>query len=473
MNDMQPTVLILDEPTTRAVDALTDYFVQLNRRGIDAYPFAAPHIIARASLITAPAAADAWRLGGMILARAAGDAAAPGDEALAGTAARLREDIAVALDVFDDTLRMPAPFGKRAEREARARAADSAGTMLHEIALEERCVNAVLGVQPDGKEIVLARPLEPAAAFAQLFEPLLDFLDLRAEDTELVAMERNASAWWFDTWSAPSKGNAETFAHEHREREFSLFDRDMVSLDESLASAVARHPSAESLPARQRALLDGVLTSVPSLFVVRERHGADVVVEDLDTRRRFAFREHNDELEYAERYIMAGRLIPIADLGWLRSPGALLWKSAREGDEGFLGNAVRKASSALPRAVAVEALISTIARGARVPRVVRPAPSRREAKELLFELNVAMAEAGLSRETDASELPAEMRDAAGAPGQKVLTMPVDAALSDWVQALGEQAGIGPLSGGGAPGERRLARAERAARPSGGGSGDQQ
>lgn len=444
-------MLSLDEPATRAVDALTDYFVELHRRGIDVYPFAAPHIVARANPITASVAARAWSLGELVLARAAG-AAAPDDDALAGAAARLRAETAVALSAFDDRLNIAAPLGKRVEREVRKRAADSAGSMLHEIGLEERGVDAILGVEPDGKQVVVTHPLAPAAAFVQLFEPLLDFLDLRAEDTPLQAMERNAAAWWFDTWSAPAHNEIERLAHEQREREFSLFDREMVSLDESLASAVVRHPSAAGLPTRQRALLDGMLRSVCSLFVIRDRRGAVVVAEDLDSGRRYPFHEHNEDLKYDEGYVMAGRLIPIVDLGWLRSPGTLIWKPGREGDEEFLGDTLRKTASALPRAVAVEALISIVARGVRVPRSLRPAPSRTEAKELLLELEEAMAAAGLANETDLSELPPEMRGAASSPGVKVLGFAIDETLAAWAQALSEQAGLIRASGSGVEGD---------------------
>lgn len=444
MASPRSTVRRLDEPAARGVEALAEFFARLHDAEFDDYAYAAPHIVARTIPQTARAAERAWAVGSMVLARATGDASARPD-VLLDAAAALQNEIASALREVDavDVPAPPPPRGKRAQREARERALGHTSELLAEIALEEHGLEARLGAAAGGGHHELHTvAIEPPEAAARLLWSVLEFLELHSESSALIEMERIAAAWWFNTWSAPTRSEPEALASEFREREFSLVDRVMIALGEPLAAAAARHPSASELPRVQRGLLDALQRSVCGLFIVRERREAAALVEDVESGTRYDVREHYAELEYGKGFIVAGRLIPVEHIGWIRSPGAVMWRVPDERGAALLGDGLRSRGN-LPRAAVVEAMISAIGRGEHVPRLTRPAASRRDAQEILYEFQLAMEDAGLAREAEVSALPPEMRALGSAPNHIVLETPMDGVLADWTRALAEQAGLAP------------------------------
>jgi len=48
--------------------------------------------------------------------------------------------------------------------------------------------------------------------------------------------------------------------------------------------------------------------------------------------------EHHAEREYPEGCIVAGRLIPCPEIGWIRSPGSMIWSSKDGSRSSMKGN---------------------------------------------------------------------------------------------------------------------------------------
>ena len=272
MTEIQATVLPFDPPAARAVAALTDYFQRLGESGLVRNRQAPPHIVARSRSFTAASASIAWTLGAMVLARAAGDAEAPAEDALSRESRALHER-------FDRELREVPKLRK----DARCDATESVQLLLSEIAMEERGLELVFERSAAGPPLALSRPLDPVLGAALSFLQLLMILTVQSESDPLVSTERAASQWWFETWSAPPRGELNEITHVIREMEFSFFDREMVSLNDTLASAGARAMPRNAFTVRQRALLDGVRRGVCGIFAVRQRRGSVTVLDDLSS----------------------------------------------------------------------------------------------------------------------------------------------------------------------------------------------
>jgi len=263
--------------------------------------------------------------------------------------------------------------------------------------------------------VVLATPIDPALATVHSYMRLLDMLDREFRDDPLVCSEREAADWWFDTWSAPSTTELEQALHDVRKLEFSLFDRSMLSLDdETIAAAAVQRLPENALTPRQRALVEGASAGVCGCFVVRQRRSRMILLEDVESGARYEVHEHCEQDECDEGCVVTGRLIPMAEIGWIRSPSAVYW--AVDGEKrSTLAGIVRKAKGASYPSVRVE-LVRAALRSEEVPRFVRPAPSRKMAAEFVDDFN------DLASYARAGE------------------MQVDEVLKDWVSALREQSG---------------------------------
>lgn len=410
MDEIQPTLLFLDPSAARAFDALAEYF----ERVYDA--LATPrkgqiHLELRAHSITAPAAERAWNLGRMVLARAAGDSVIPDDDALTREGRAMHDEVEQVIRSLNDFIaKSPIPFRKRQRCET---ARESAGDLLREIALEERGIELLVATEHGGTPVVLARSIHPALAAVQSYLQLLDLLEQPFRADPLVWVEREAGHWWFDTWSAPPRTAVEEDLHGTRRREFSLFDRRMLSLDdETIAAAAAQRLPEKALTPRQRALIDGVRAGVCGFFVVRQRRSHMMLLEDVETGACYEIHEHIEEHDCDEGCVMAGRLIPMSTIGWIRSPSSVYWTADAEA-RATLARGLRDAKGASYPTVVTEIVKATLF-GEKVPRSVPPAPSRRMAADFL---------------DDCDELLSNARGDA---------MQVDEALRGWLCALSEQ-----------------------------------
>ena len=166
MNELQPTILSLDPPAARAFEALAEYFeyvyseLPLPQQG-------QLHLNTRMYMMTAASADLAWTLGRMVLARAAGDAPAPDQDALRRATRAMRDEVEREIRTFKAPI--PAALNITGKRPRPEKCRESAGALLREIALEERGIEIVLDTAPSDQPVVLAMPIDPAEAAVESY----------------------------------------------------------------------------------------------------------------------------------------------------------------------------------------------------------------------------------------------------------------------------------------------------------------
>jgi len=190
-----------------------------------------------------------------------------------------------------------------------------------------------------------------------------------------------------------------------------------------------------------------------------EQHDAEFEAP-LDGRR-FRVHEHNLESPYRPGFIAIGRLIPLREDRWLRSPGMLIFEPPRDGGGEDLVRTFAQGFATVTDtapALLAEGMLATIFRAGKVPRPVPPAASPAEARALLDDTTAALEKHGLVEHLSADDVPPALR---ARPGEqrKYMSYDVDDVVGPWLTALGEQArrsrGAGP-----GPGTRKRARAKR-------------
>jgi len=280
----------------------------------------------------------------------------------------------------------------------------------------------------------------PDSATVALIDPLLEAAEYFTELNELLDFERVAAAWWFDCWvpGVKSRTTTPSFATAARRREWVLTDRPTVTTGKPVVAAFGSAPLNARFPARQAALARAFPKAHSSFFVVRSRDGARTVLEDLENCRTFHVHEHSEEMRYRAGDIAAGRLIPIRKGTFLRSPGMVTYTpDERPGNRSSLRSIWPTIRDGLDEpALAVEALLSTLLLAWPIPRRLEPARSKREAQDLLCDLQNALASAGLRTER-----------------RRLADFALDQTIAEYCSALGTQAGpsaVGDLRAGGRP-----------------------
>jgi hypothetical protein len=221
----------------------------------------------------------------------------------------------------------------------------------------------------------------------------------------------------------------------------------MLSLrDVTLAAAAARDLPDKALTPRQGALLEGAGRSVCGVFVVRQRRGPMTLLQDIDSGVRYEIREHNMEAEYGEGSAVTGRLIPIREIGWIRSPGSIISSQASDQTLSFLTRALRRRRDNY-RSIVIE-MLNAVLRGEKPRRFVQPAPSREMAAETSNDFAELMLTEGLGRQDTAASAPGrEAVSELGAPDLAsnfdAVDIEVDEVIKGWLLALREQAEFTP------------------------------
>jgi len=439
MNEIQPTLLSLDPPAARAFEALSEYFERLHKE-LPVKEDGPLHVHARAHSSLAPSAERAWNLGRMVLARAAEDTPIPEPDALTREAWAMHRGVDFVVRSLTDALG-PIPSRRKPRGEAPR---ESAAALLREIALEERGIEVVVDTAPNGEPVLLAMPIDPAQAVVLSYIQLLEILEPGLRADLLCSLEHDAAYWWFDTWAAPPRTEREEFLHHIRKLEFSLFDRAMLSLHHETIAVVRARRLPTALTPRQRALLDCVTEGICGVFVVRQRRAAMTVLEDVMTGARYEIHEHDVEQEYDEGCLGVGRLVAVPEIGWIRSPGSIIW-SPDDDTLSAVQRILHEANSGAYASIVVELVIAVL-HGEKVPRLVRPAQSRIKAQKMLDDFHRYAVDFGLAREFAAAsallpEIMSEMGEPALAPYLEVVETTVDEVLKAWLSALGKQAGV--------------------------------
>lgn len=263
-----------------------------------------------------------------------------------------------------------------------------------------------------------------------------------------LAAQLRISRWWFARWWFGRAGGAAERGREVRRREWALLDRDLPGLDGTVLEAFRAQEAAASLPPGQASLARRLSRSVVGAFEVVDRSGDRAVLEDVRTGERRRVTHHPGEAEPEVATVAIGRLWPAGagEEAWIRSRGIVHTGPERLGEAREMGQEVLEAAAAegRDRAIAMEIMLRALHGEEKPPRDLKPALSRKLARETLKWTVTALKGAGLARTVPEDEAPVDAggRKLAGA-GETLLESRVDEATAAWLTELDEQArGLG-------------------------------
>ena len=335
---------------------------------------------------------------------------------------------AILLDQLSQAL-LPSnlPGAVRPSRGNRKAALGEADSLVREVGLEEFDVLCRLATDRDGTTQLVAFPLSPESAHVALLEFLVDRAEAFVFNLEpLLGVERDASSWEFARWSAspppqPGPTEAANFSRSVREQEYSLADRPTISLGTSVMSEIAADDSFAELFPRQHRLAGALAASFVDIFECVALHGSRSTLRSLRDGRTYEVHEHTDPVEYDIGWIAAGRLLPFDGELHLRSPSMIFVQLENPEVVGPAVAALDTVGVTLPPALALERCIASVLLNVSVPRTVKPARSRAEAREGLILIRRLLAEAEIEH------------------GQRLRR---DATLDAFIAALEQQAEVG-------------------------------
>ena len=374
--------------------------------------------------------------------------------------------------------------GLRVNRARRNAALDDAAEIVREIGFEYHDLDCILASTKDAGDSILAIPVTPPAAHVYLLGRLFERADQLMASDHTLSMERSASAWYFARWSSGSIETDEAttaFPRAIREQEWSLVSRETVALaapmiasfvggDESIDDDVIDDEPIDDeliedelidddevaieLPPRQAHLARALLESTVGIVEIVEVDGPVMTVRDLNTTATYRVYEHNAEMAPVVGLLLLGRILPLDDDLWLRSPGAIVLAPNEGTDRDTLASLLEQVAGGLPTPIALEGLISTVVYGAEVPVAIRPAPTIAEAKAALAEVGDVLADIGLLDEAldaepdEVAAVDLAVLDAVG--------LGLDETMAEWIAALLEQAALDTprTEGGGSKGKKR-------------------
>lgn len=363
-------------------------------------------------------------------------------------------DAAVVDKLVEPLLPANLPDEMRPSRSSRREAFGEAAWLLREVGLEEFDVSCHLDTSDDGTPELRAYSLPPESAHVEL----LEYLFVRAEtivDTfdPVLAAERDASYWEFSQWSvSPPPGHAPVevtdFAGSVREQEYSLAERRTVTLGTSVMRNLAQSEGLAALCPRQYRIAAALDASFVDVFECVGLDGTRATFRSMRDGRTFQLHEHLQGTVYAPGWIAMGRLFPFDDNLYLRSPGMLFMKPNDRIDLTPAVEAFADARTTLSPALALEAFISSRVFGVPVPRQVKPAISKAEARSALAMLADMLADADLerARNDDVTAVSNQiyytpgLHDDGGAGDDDGLRL--DTTLQAFIAALEEQAARG-------------------------------
>ena len=273
----------------------------------------------------------------------------------------------------------------RADRKA---VLNEVAALIEEIGLEEFDEVCSLHADGGGTPELYTSPVSPERAHLLLLDNLLDRAEAAAYDRHvLLAAERRASAWEFSRWSVsppPGAGSPEMLllAREIRELEYSLADRSTVTLGESLIDELAGDDGFAELFPRQHRMAEALARSFVDVCECVALDGTHATFESVRGRISYDVYEHTDPPEYDVGWLCIGRLLPFGAIH-LRAPSMIFVRPDKGEIASTMASALDSLEDTIPPALALEAVISSMIHGVHVPRDVKPAQSRAQAREAL------------------------------------------------------------------------------------------
>lgn len=200
------------------------------------------------------------------------------------------------------------------------------GSVLREQALEYHDSELLLGQDRGGAMVAVMAPATAAQAHVWLLGTLYERVERWIDDTAVPALERAASRWYFERWRSARAQRGDEFARGVREQEFSLVERDLITLRASAVEhMVANRLLGEAGP-KQRRMAAALPDSRCGAWEVAGRSGEWTELRHPLGGPVLRVAEHAPEHRYGAGDVMLGRLIPLDGHTWLRSPG---WRSSR------------------------------------------------------------------------------------------------------------------------------------------------
>ena len=330
----------------------------------------------------------------------------------------------------------------RVTRRARKDVLSDVGQLIHEIGLERHDLRCVLATDPDDKYVIVAERIPSLVAHAWLIEALFQRLEAFVEADESLSLERNASAWFFECWSEGTDDDDPSytdFPRLIREREWSLVSRDTLSLDEPVISSFTIDQQRDDVPPRQQRLATAYARSTIGIFEIVAIDGLHITIRDIITGDTHRYHEHAAEANPYPGLLILGRMIPLEDDLWLRSPGAMLITPGGDEFRNSLSTSLTQMSETLPTPIALEWLISTAVFGADVPVALLPAPTVTAARAALIAAQETFMDLGLFTDSAVPPTPERMAEQLESPALESFELNVDQPVAEWLMALYEQA----------------------------------
>jgi hypothetical protein len=328
----------------------------------------------------------------------------------------------------------------RATRRTRKDAFGDAGRVIRETGLELHNLMCILATDRDDRHVMVIDRVPSAAAYAWLIEDLFQRAEAFVAVDENLAVERDASGWFFDCWSDGSQDGDPSytdFPRMIREQEWSLVSRDTLSLDEPVIASFATDQQPDHVPLREQQLATGYLQSSVGIFEIVAVEGPYVTVRDASTGQTHRYYEHNEDANPSPGLLVLGRLIPLEDDLWLRSPGAMIITSAADDYPAFVSQTLTSLCESLPTPIALEALISLTVYGATVPVSRLPAPTIAAAHATLAAVDDMLEAIGVFDDEDDEMSEGSVEERNDAEFER-FQQRLDQSMSDWIGALNDQ-----------------------------------
>jgi len=357
----------------------------------------------------------------------------------------------------------------RLTNRRREDALGDAAAVIREIGYEYGDRECMLATDREGADVIAIVRVARPTAYASLLGRLMQRADSHMATDEALTLERAASTWYFYRWSDgawEADGADAEFPRSVREHEWSTVSRDTLALDEPVIASLARvsDDGDDDVPPRQRFLADAYAMSTIGIFEVMSVDGRRMTVRDVQDDRTFVVHEHNTEVNLFPGLVILGRLIPIDDGEWLRSPGTLILVPEDDGYIEELASTLATVSEHLPTPIALEALISSKLYGAAVPVDGLAAPTIEIARATLVDAAEVLVDLGLLGEMPDGDVPPDLLEQMDSPALGMAGLDADAPMVEWLAALMSQVALGDQAAERPP--RSVRRKRTRAKPKG-------
>jgi hypothetical protein len=334
-----------------------------------------------------------------------------------------------------------------------------AGQLIHELGLELHDLQCILATDRHDKSVIVVDRIPPSVAHAWLIDHLFQRVEAFVAVDENLALERDASGWFFECWSEGTDDGDPSytdFPRMIREQEWSLVSRDTLSLDEPAISSFTIDQKPDDVPPRQQRLATAYTRSTVGIFEIVAVDGPIVTVRDASSGRTHRYYEHSEEADPYAGLLILGRMIPLDDDLWLRSPGAIIITSGSNDYRDTLSNALTRLCETLPTPIALEGLISIAVFGSTVPVSRLPEPTVVAARGALLAARDMFENLGFFDEIGLPQTPEAMLDQLQSPLQ-AFGLGIDQPVAEWLMALFEQASVDPSRPGSQAAKRKNRR----------------